>query len=634
MFTADAKGGMRGIKSTAFHLVSFALALCLFFAGFVCAAGEESEGDASGGQPACGSRMGNRWDPAKYIGIDEIQPGMEAYCLTCFKGTEAERFDLKVISVVRNIEPGRDAILVQSTDERFVHTGPVAGCSGSPVYVNGRLAGALAFSWMFSKDPLFGVTPIREMLSVGQGSDSQQQAMSRGLAFDFSEPIDLSDVDRRIKSLLRQSYSLGGANPLPDLLVVSGLSPTVCQHLQELVGPLGLMPVAGGGSGGGPITETAKGQVQPGACLAVPWVTGDISMAWLGTVTEVVDSTVYGFGHGLLSYGPVDLPMATGQVYAVVSSMSQSFKLASTADVIGAVQYDQSAAVVGRIGAKARMIPLTVRVDRYNDTQPRVYNCQVADNRVLTPTALQLALAGAVLYLGELPLDHTVEYEVTIDIDDAESIKFKNVSTGQDLTEMLMDSVSSIMLLMNNPYKEVHIRSLKFDVGIKPKNVISHIWSVELSDVKVKAGQEIRIGVVVESFLAEKKKYEFSLKIPDQLRPGKYELAVCGSNGYEQFLRKAVPYRFVAPDMPGLIKALKDALSVERDRLYCLLVLPAGGLALQGAELPDLPGTKALIFQDARRALKGRPYPDWLEKSLKTGTVVIDREEMSIIVEK
>lgn len=634
MFTADAKGGMRRVKSTAFHLVFLALVLCLFFAGFVCAAGEESEGDAPGGRPASGSRMENSWDPAKYIGIDEIQPGMDAYCLTCFKGTEPERFDLKVISVVRNIEPGRDAILVQSTDERFVHTGPVAGCSGSPVYVNGRLAGALAFSWMFSKDPLFGVTPIREMLSVGQGSDSQQQAMSRGLAFDFSEPIDLSDVDRQIKKgLLRQSYSLGGANPFPDLLVVSGLSPAVCKRLEELVEPFRLMPVAGG-SGGGPITETAKGQVQPGACLAVPWVTGDISMAWLGTVTEVVDSKVYGFGHGLLDYGPVDLPMATGRVYAVVSSMYQSFKVASTADVVGAVQYDQSAAVVGRIGAKARMIPLTLRVDRYNDTQPRVYNCQVADNRVLTPTALQLAVAGAVLFLGELPLDHTVEYEVTIDIDDAESIKFKNISTGRDITEMLIDSVSSIMLLMNNPYREVHIKSLKFDVGIKPKNVISHIWSVELSDVKVEAGQEIQIGVVVESFLAEKKKYEFSLKIPDQLRPGKYELAVCGSYGYEQFLRKAVPYRFVALDMPGLIKALKDVLSVERDRLYCLLILPPGGLALQRAELPDLPGTKALIFQDARRALKGRPYPDWLEKSLKTGTVITDREEMSIIVEK
>lgn len=633
MFTADAKGGMPGTKTATFHLVFFAVVLCLFLAGLIFAAGPESEGDGPAGRPACGSRVEDSWDPAKYIGIDEIQPGMEAYCLTCFEGTKAERFDLKILSVVRNIEPGRDAILVRSTDERFVHTGPVAGCSGSPVYVNDRLAGALAFSWMFSKDPVFGVTPIREMLSVGQGGDSQQQPMGRGLTFDFSRPIDLCDVDRQTRSLLRQSYSPGGVSPLPGLLVVSGLSPAVCKRLQEMVEPFGLMPVAGGGSGG-PAEQTTKGQIEPGACLAVPWVTGDISMAWLGTVTEVVDSTVYGFGHGLLDYGPVDLPMATGQVYAVVSSMYRSFKLASARDVIGAVHHDLSAAVVGRIGAEARMIPLTVRVDRYNDTQPRTYNCQVADNRVLTPTALQLAVAGAVLYLGELPLDHTVEYEVTIDIDDTESIQFKNISSGRDITEMLMDSINSVVLLMNNPYKEVHIKSLKFDIGIRPKNVISHIWSVELSDVKVKAGQEIQIGVVVESFLAEKSKYQFSLKIPEQLRPGKYELAVCGSYGYEQFLRKAVPYRFVAPDMPSLIQALKDLLSVERDRLYCLLVLPAGGLALQRAELPDLPGTKALIFQDARRALRGRPYPDWLQKSLKTGTVITDREEMSIIVEK
>ena len=110
------------------------------------------------------------WDPARYISIDEIKPGMQAYCLTEYGIAGIEKFGLEIVDVVRNIEPGRNAILVKGTDERFMRTGPVAGCSGSPVYIEGRLAGALAFAWPFSKDPLYGATPIEEMLRVGQGS--------------------------------------------------------------------------------------------------------------------------------------------------------------------------------------------------------------------------------------------------------------------------------------------------------------------------------------------------------------------------------------------------------------------------------------------------------------------------------
>lgn len=621
-------------KGRAFRFVCFTCMSLLLAAPF-CAAGEEIHGADASSESSSDCRDSQEiWDPAKYIGIDEIRPGMEAYCLTCFQGTQAQKFDVEVLSVVRNMDPGRDAILVKVTDERFIHTGPVAGCSGSPVYIDGRLAGALSFAWTYSKDPIFGATPIQEMLKVGRSARSQRPVSQGRLALDFSKPLDLSDVGEQMgKGVFKRSRTLGGANPLPDLLVISGLSPGVCEELAELVQPSGIM-LAASGSGGDPSPDSEKAPVEPGACLAVPWVSGDIDMAWLGTVTDVVDDKVYGFGHGLLEYGPVDLPMATGEVYTVVPSLLQSFKIARVRDVIGALRQDESAAVVGRIGAEAQTIPLTIRLERYNDTEVRTYNCQLANNRILTPNALQLAVAGAALQLGGLPPDHTIEYEVAIGVGDTERVSFKNVSTDHGLLEMLMDGISSVGLLMNNPYQEVDIRSIDFGVHITPESKTSHIWSVELSDTKVKAGQAIQVTVVVESVLAKKKKYRFSLKMPEQLKPGKYQMMVCGSSGYEQFLRKAVPYRFIAQDMPSLIKALNDALSVERDKLYCLLVLPAAGVALERAELPDLPATKALVFQDARRALKTRPYPHWLQKKIDVGTVVIDNEILSITVEK
>jgi len=155
-----------------------------------------------------------------------------------------------------------------------------------------------------------------------------------------------------------------------------------------------------------------------------------------------------------------------------------------------------------------------------------------------------------------------------------------------------------------------------------------------LSDSKVKAGENIDIEAIIEKVLAGKKKYRCSLKIPDDLPPGKYELTVCGSRDYEQFLLKTVPHRYIGRNLTGLVEAINNSLKIDRDRLYCLLSLPPSGLTVEAAELPDLPATKMLVLQNAKRALQSRPYQHWLEKNLKTGTIIIDKKVMRITVEK
>ena len=578
------------------------------------------------------------WDPAKYISLDEIKPGVEAYCLTEYGVAGIEKFALEVVDVVRDFDLGLDVILVRGTDERFIHTGPVAGCSGSPVYIAGRLAGALAYAWTFAKDPLYGVTPIEGMLKVGRGTQvdrSEQRAGQAGSIFDFSKPIDFAEIDRQFRNeLLKRSRNLSGINPLPCPLITSGLPRGVCEQLDELVKPFGLMVVAGGSGGSNKVEDSEKVELVPGACLMVPLVSGDITMSTFGTVTEVVDNKVYGFGHSFLGYGPVDLPMATGKVHTVVSNVYRSSKLASFVETVGALTIDESMAVFGRIGAKAKTIRLTIRIDRYNDTEKRVYNCQVAYNRLLTPMLLQSAVSGAAFQLGNFPPDHMIEYKVAIGLEDAESISFENVSTSRGLIELIMESVGSVVLLMNNPYEEVGIKSIDYDIRIVPRSIVSHIWSLDLSDSKVKAGENIEIGVIVESVLAGKKKYQCTLEIPEDLVPGRYDLTVCGSPDYERFLLKAVPYKFIAPSVPGLIEALNYSLGVDRDKLYFILSLPSGGVILEQSELPDLPGTKALVLQNAKRTLKIQPYQHWIERSLETGTVVIDKKVMKITVEK
>ena len=604
-------------------------------------------GLSSGNQAEASDVLEGIWDPAKYISLDEIKPGMEAYCLTEYGVAGIEKFGMEVVDVLRNINPSsspgsRDAILVKGTDERFIHTGPVAGCSGSPVYIDGRLAGALAFTWTYTKDPLYGATPIAEMLAVGRGGDSQKRAGQGGLVFDYTAAIDFAEIERQFRASSglgsrggsRTALSGVGVSHLPSPLITSGLPAEVCEQLSEAVEPFGFVVVAGAASTGAVVEAGEEAQLMPGSYIAIPFVSGDISMSTSGTVTEVIGDKVYAFGHFLLGYGQVDLPLATAKVHTVVSSIASSFKLASVLETVGAITTDEAAGVIGQLGLQAKTIPLTIRVDRFNDTEKRLYNCRLANNKMLSPFYLRMAVMGAALQLGDLPLEHMIEYKVDIGIKDAESVSFENVSSGMDLNEVVMECYSSVGLLMNNPYEEVDIESIDIDICIIPRSIVSHIWSVDLSDSKVKAGRSIEVSAVLESVLAGKKQYQWTLEIPEDLVPGKYELTVGGYRDYEQFLVKAAPHRFIAQSLPSLIEALNNSLQISRDKLYCLLALPPGGVIIEKAELPDLPATKVLLLQDTKRVLRIRPYSHWLERNLETGTVVIDKRVLQITVEK
>lgn len=576
-------------------------------------------------------------DSQRYIGIEEIKPGMEAYCLTDYGEAGIERFGLKVVEVIRNIDPGHDAILVMGTDDRFKHTGPVGGCSGSPVYIDDRLAGALAFGWQFPKDPLYGVTPIKEMLAVGRTNPSlagRRSAREPAFTFDFSQPIDLAAVSEQI--MTHRFFGPGptsGATALPCPLLISGLPRDVSQQLASDFEAMGFMAVPGL-AGSATSGEDGPSELKPGASLTIPLVTGDIRMNVLGTVTEVRGDRVYAFGHNYLGYGSVNLPMAGGEVYAVVSSLMRSFKLGTSTDIVGALTVDEYSAVSGKIGAEPKMIPLSIRVERYNDPAARTYDCQVAYNDLLTAQLVRSAVAGAALQLGPLPPDHTIEYDAAIDLDDGQSIRFGNVSTAMGLLEPAADIAGALALLMNNPYDSAELKALDFAVRMRPDNVAAHIWSVDVADPKIEPGQDLDIDVVVESFLSEKRRYRLTVHVPEEVAPGKYSLLLCGSREYERFLTKNVPYRFIATNYQTLVDALNMALNVGRTKLYCLLVLPPDGITLDKAELPDLPGTKAVVLQSSKRALRVQPYPHWIEKVVETGTVIIDKAIVPIVVEE
>ncbi|MCH8194382.1 MAG: hypothetical protein IIA65_10260 [Planctomycetes bacterium] len=577
------------------------------------------------------------WDPALYIDINEISPGMRAYCLTCFDGTDVEQFDLDVVSVMRNYAPGHDANLVKGTDERFLHTGPVAGCSGSPVMVEGRLAGALAFAWPLSTDPLYGVTPIREMLGIGtrhetgSSSSARHGVSSDSLPWDFREPIDLSrfaEASAWSRRRVRLSPNFGRRTLVP--LMVSGIPAQAVADMQETLTPLGLQVVAHGGRA--PIN--AAGRLLPGATLVLPLVRGDIELAAFGTVTEVRGNKVFGFGHDFLGLGAVDFPMATGYVHTVVSNLQQSFKLGSTLDVVGALRFDEPTGIVGLVGETARTLPVRLTVRHINSVESRHFQCRLAYHKLLTPQLLKATIEGAVRSLGGFPPEHTVLYEGVIRLQGGRHLRIANVSTNNGLREFLGEGLGSLMLLMNNPFGEVPIEEVELSVEVVAQTRVARISSLSVSDLTVRPGETIRVGVVVESYHARKEAHSFEVTVPRNIAEGEYELTVCGPYDYAQHLRRVAPHRMLALNLSSLVDALEYVLSLRRDRLFCLFELPANGVTVERTELPGLPATKSLVLQSTKRTVRIVPYVPWLETRKAVSVIVSNKHGARIVVKK
>lgn len=578
--------------------------------------------------PASGSTA---IDKAKYITVDEIRPGQDAYCLTVLKGNRVEKFDLEVLSIIRNVQPGRDVIIVIGTDERFKHLGPIRGCSGSPVYIEGRMAGALAGGWSFSKDPLYQVTPIEDMLRVGPSANTRAAAPVTSLGLDFSKPLDLADIN----NCLIASHTNSKLKTQNLELLVTSLPGQICERVAPWFEPFGLMPVAGGSANSELDSKNSALTLEPGACLTIPLVSGDISMAVVGTVTERADNRIYAFGHSFLGYGDIDLPMAAGRVHTVVSNMQFSFKLASDGPKLGAIRADGATAIYGEIGAKAKLIPMRITVDHYNAGEgTKTYDCQVAVNRIYTPMVTQTALLGAISAAGSLPPEHMLRYKTKIGVDGFDPISFENVSSGQSIREFANEAVGPIAMLMNNPYQQTNITSLDFEAKVLPKNILSNIWSVRLSDSKARPGQTIDVSVVLMSYMSEKKTHRLEFKVPENLPPGQYDILVGGGSEYEKFLRRVSPHKFTTHDLPTLVEALRDLLTIRRDRLYLTMILPPGGIVIQRAELADLPQTKAMLLGDAKRTTTSLPFQHWLEKDIYTGDIILGKKTLKLTVTK
>ncbi|MBC8378331.1 MAG: hypothetical protein H8E62_04070 [Planctomycetes bacterium] len=566
-------------------------------------------------------------DVTKYIPIDEVRADMDAYCLTVFSGMEIERFGLKVVSVVRGVKPGQDMIVVMGTDERFQHAGVVHGCSGSPVFIDGRLAGALAAGWDGSLDSLYMVRPIEDMLQAGSIETVGNRQPKPAFRFDFSQPLNLADIYQESMDQLQTMQSEQG----PLIPLSSSLPVGAWESLRKPLRQMGFVPV---NAPAGLPTAAEATELEPGGVLAIVLCGGDISLAATGTVTEIVGDQVYGFGHSFKGQGPTNLPIAAGIVHAVVASRNNSFKFSSPGPVLGTLQFDQSSAVRGTIGVTPKTIPLTIRVNRDNDPEDRTYNCYLAADRVYTPMILQMALNGAALLQGPLPPEHTVRYEARVSVKGQEPLVINNVSSGRSTAEVERNLYAIVTTLLNNPFEDLRIESIDVAVDIVSVDSTVDIWAVDVSRTRVRPGQTISAIVTLHSFRSEESTAVIEFTVPETAVPGRYTLQILGDREYQRFVTQMVPQRYQAFDVGTMMEAFGRVTRFRNDRLHVVMPVASSGVVLRQHELPQLPATKMLLMVDSKRLQPAEPYKAWSENEIQIDKIVSGTAEIEIIVER
>ena len=594
----------------------------------------------------------DNFDRIRYIDTSEIKRGMKGYGLTVFAGTEPERFDVEVISVVHNFMPKMDIILVRCLDERHRISNPVGGDSGSPVFFDNRLAGALAYGWFYSKEPLYGVTPIRHMLNVQETANlkmgAQATTSGRSHVFDRDVYRDLMRDELLTKEQIYQLVKASGLvrgsvqstqngwQMLPLSLTVGGFSPQAIEHLQDWIPGLALESGGGGASSGGGGSRAAeKIKLQRGSALTIPLVTGDMSMRVLGTATEVDGDKVFGFGHPFQAEGKATWPMGTGYIHKVVNKTDRSFKLGEAVDVIGMIEVDESAAVYGRIGKKAPMIPMEVKVRWPQQAQTEQFTMQLLQHELLDPALVASVILDALLMRGELPRENTVRYQMKMEFDGAESLEFKNSTSGPyGWNDMLSESLSVVALMLDNPWEKVKLAGVQVEMEVEAQETVGYIKSITLGQRRYRPGETVQAEFVVEQLRQKEKTLTVGMSLPEDLAPGKYKVTVGSESFYRRQIQQAQPHRNIAFKSSDIQRILQERLQIDRRGVYMSMILQRQGVALEDQQFEDLPGSKTMLLTDKSRGFTTTPFRPLVSASKITEYVITGGKIFEVDVRK
>ena len=555
---------------------------------------------------------------SKFMSVDEVHPGMKGIARTVFQGTKIDEFDVELLGVLKNFAPKQDMILARLSGGPLSHTGVIAGMSGSPVYVDGKLLGAVAFSFPFATEPIAGIQPIQQMLSLldqkGSLGTPPQRASSGGFpaesptAFVYSQFRKLEAGTPLYQLMLPQSLLASSpfgtaASPasmtrIQTPLFVSGASEAALQQFAPLFSAFGFAPVQGGGSGSAAASAAGPANIEPGSSINVELIRGDISWSANGTVTYVDGNKIYAFGHPNLTAGPTDVPMSAGYVISLLPNLQNSFKLAVPLNVVGAFQQDRSTGIAGTLGATSKMIPVSVSVKSSLNTTNR-YNFEVASDRFLTAPLLNFIVFNAITASERALGEMTLSVSGQIHLKNQEPVNIGNVFSS-DMNGPAMASiaaVSPLQYLLMSGYDGVQIDNIELEITAMDRKTNAQLERVSINKAEVAPGETVTLTASMRTTTGESVIEQYPVQIPAGLPAGPIQLVVGDGTTVT-----GIDIRRGPAGVPTGLKQVISELNKLRknDRLYIKVVSFQPGVVISGEEFPSLPPSMAAVINTDR----------------------------------
>ncbi|MDR1727951.1 MAG: hypothetical protein LBT74_08560 [Acidobacteriota bacterium] len=563
---------------------------------------------------------------AGFFRVEDLRPGMKGVGKTCFQGGEPEEFEVEILGVLRGFSPGADAVLARFGGEKLKKVGVFSGMSGSPVFIDGKLLGAVAFSYSYSTEAVGGITPIAQMVAAA----AEPEAFPSGAIYKKSRwgrPLPLRssgggrDGAQALPSFpaLLPSGAPGARDagvakallPISTPVNLGGFDPRTVDAFAPVLRQAGMTPVKGSGAGaqtppassGAPSGEGADRQgeapFRPGDNIAVTLVEGDLDVSAGGTVTWVDGDRLYAFGHELLSLGFTELPMRKASAITVVPNLESSFKMLAVGETAGVIRQDRGAGVFGVMGERPRLTPLRVRLKNSRGME-RAFSYDVARDALLTPVLVNLVLYNTIVSSERGQGALTVHVRGRIQVKGQPDVALDNkFSSDGDAAEAASLSVAlPVNYLVAPGYEGLEIEGIDLDVTSVEKNLSASLESARLDRTEVRAGETVELTVTCAHADGTVARQSHPVKIPETVPSGDLSLLVA-DGATLTLLDDFESGGGDAPrDLGQLIRRMNEAR--KGDRLYVRLFRREAGAVLGGEGLPGLPPTILSILDSAR----------------------------------
>jgi hypothetical protein len=575
--------------------------------------------------------------------LSQVRKGQKGYGLTVFQGITPERFEFEVIGVVKNMMPKMDIILVRSDDPKVQLSGMAQGMSGSPLFIDGKLACAFAYSWSFNKVAMGGCTPIEYMVREVRSAPIPEKEKEREKAEETAGLRDEWDAYKpleRFAAAQAQSAERDGwlfGAPLPARppapaaqgfvragipLAVNGLGPSAFAMAQKIFAPYHVEPMQGIGGGGDP--DSGPASFELGGNIAVKMISGDISSAATCTVSYIDGPAVLGCGHPIFGVGKLDIPVATAQIHTIVPSSQIAFKVASPLRVAGALVNDRKAAVVADTERRSQMVPIDVRVKTGRGEQE--LHSQLAPHRFLTPQLATMTMAAAVELMSPDVIDATMTLRSTVYIKGYDPLTFTDYLYSPE--GMSLNAVSTsrglraLVPLLFNPFEPVKLERIQIEASLAYKADYAELQGLKLPDLELPYDQDTYVDVVLRPYNGKEYTTRIPLRVPRRLAGSLVKLEVVPGNA-------AKPDSAPPESLAQLVDVLRNK-TFPANVLVATLYTPNEGVTLGGRVLPDLPDSALDTARPAAATKLADPYKSILRATVPLKQVVTGKQELVV----